>query len=94
MGGEHPPQVLVSETKGCNTLIFGEGGILSPRKQLPEPSISRVTDDDFHVGSPGLGNHVHCLHRGLLVKPAAREMPLVGGTGGWWEGHAIGGRRD
>lgn len=94
MGGEHPPHVLVSGTKGCSALIFGEGGILSPRKQLPEPSVSGVTDDDFNVGSPGLGDHVHCLHRGLLVKPAAREMPLVGGTGGWWAGHAIGERRD
>lgn len=78
----------------CSALIFGEGGILSPRKQLLEPSVSRVTDDDFHVGSPGLGDHVHRLHRGLLVKPAARETPLAGrwGSQDWWAGHAIGGQ--
>lgn len=80
--------------KGATPSSLGAGVILSPRKQLPEPSVSRVADDDFHVGSPGLRDHVHCLHGGLLVKPAARAMTLVGGTGGGWAGHAIGGRRD
>ena len=89
VGGEHPPHVLVSETELCSALICGEGGMLSPRKQLPEPSVSRVTDDDFHVSSPGLGDHVHRLHRSLLVKPAVRETPLAGVGGA---GHKIGGR--